>query len=79
MSAIRILIINCQVVDSFFSNIVGQEVTTLVEEEMKAGYYFINRDSRSSSGMSLPSGVYFEDEQRKVYEDDEDDVVEVSF
>ncbi len=35
-------------------NLLGQKISTLINEEMNAGYHFINFD-----GKNLPSGIYF--------------------
>jgi hypothetical protein len=40
-------------------NILGVEVSTLVDDFQAAGYHTIHFDGRDRFGMSLPSGVYF--------------------
>lgn len=40
-------------------NAVGQEVTKLINGNIKAGYHEVSWNGRNSSNVSLPSGVYF--------------------
>lgn len=40
-------------------NILGQEVITLVDREMYAGYYSISWDGRNSMGSRVSAGTYF--------------------
>jgi hypothetical protein len=40
-------------------NIVGQQVRTLVDEDMKAGVYVADWDGKNDSGKSVSSGIYF--------------------
>ena len=40
-------------------NVLGQEVRTLVDGQMDAGFHTVTWDGRSSSGGSVSSGVYF--------------------
>lgn len=40
-------------------NVLGQEVRTLVDGPMDAGFHTVSWDGRSSSGGSVSSGVYF--------------------
>ncbi len=40
-------------------NVLGQQVTTLVNEELAAGSYVADWDGRSSSGATAASGIYF--------------------
>lgn len=40
-------------------NILGQEVTTLVNKRQLAGEYVVTWDGRNSSGVDLASGIYF--------------------
>jgi hypothetical protein len=39
-------------------NILGKEITTLLEKELSPGNYSINWDAKDSNGQLLPSGVY---------------------
>ncbi len=39
-------------------NILGKEITTLLEKELTPGSYTISWEARDSNGMLLPSGVY---------------------
>lgn len=39
-------------------NILGKEITTLLEKELSPGNYSINWDAKDSNGRLLPSGVY---------------------
>jgi hypothetical protein len=40
-------------------NILGKEITTLLEKEISPGSYSISWEARDSDGQLLPSGVYF--------------------
>jgi flagellar hook assembly protein FlgD len=40
-------------------NLLGQEVTTLLSQNMKAGYHQILWDGRLSDGHNISSGIYF--------------------
>ncbi len=40
-------------------NVLGQEVKTLVNEEMPAGTHLVTWDGRNASGSSVASGLYF--------------------
>ncbi|MBN1756294.1 T9SS type A sorting domain-containing protein [bacterium] len=40
-------------------NILGQEIKTLVNEDMNAGYYQIMWDGRTNTGSEVGSGIYF--------------------
>ena len=40
-------------------NVLGQQVNTLVDEYMTAGYQTVTWDGRDNSGASVASGVYF--------------------
>lgn len=40
-------------------NILGEVVAVLVNEQVKAGFYTIEWNSRNNSGLSVPSGAYF--------------------
>jgi hypothetical protein len=40
-------------------NALGKEVSSLLEDELSAGYHTINWEAVNSSGNLLPSGVYF--------------------
>ncbi len=40
-------------------NVIGREVMTLVDHKMVAGYHTVQWDSRNSSGIVVPSGIYF--------------------
>jgi len=37
----------------------GREIRTLVEEELKAGYYTLAWDGRDHDGKTVSSGIYF--------------------
>ena len=39
-------------------NMLGKEITTLLEKELSPGNYTINWEARDSNGLPLPSGVY---------------------
>ena len=41
------------------SNLLGQEVRTLVDEEKEPGYYSVTWDGRDNEGTEVTSGVYF--------------------
>ncbi len=40
-------------------DVLGNEVATLVNEELSPGEYEVTFDSHSGEGRNLPSGVYF--------------------
>jgi hypothetical protein len=40
-------------------NVLGQEVVTLIDEQMPAGEHVVTWDGRASDGTSVSSGVYF--------------------
>jgi hypothetical protein len=40
-------------------NVLGQQITTLVDEQMTAGSYVADWDGRASSGNQVASGIYF--------------------
>ena len=40
-------------------NLLGQEVTVLLDEEKEPGYYTVTWDGRNEDGNNVPSGVYF--------------------
>ncbi len=40
-------------------DILGQKIKTLVNEELQAGYYFLQWDGTDDQKSSVPSGVYF--------------------
>lgn len=40
-------------------NVLGQIVAVVLDKEQAAGYYEVNWDARSESGVRLPSGLYF--------------------
>ena len=39
-------------------NILGQEIKTLIEDNMKPGYYKITWDGKNSDGIKVASGIY---------------------
>ncbi|MFC1481926.1 FlgD immunoglobulin-like domain containing protein [Candidatus Neomarinimicrobiota bacterium] len=39
-------------------DIMGREVSTIVNESMDAGYHRVVWDGRNDSGQQLPSGIY---------------------
>jgi len=39
-------------------NILGKEITTLLNKELSPGSYTIDWEARDSNGQLLPSGVY---------------------
>ena len=39
-------------------NILGQEVTTLINKEMKAGYHMIKWNGQNKLGIKVASGMY---------------------
>jgi hypothetical protein len=39
-------------------NMIGQEVTTLAEGELEAGYHLVTWNANNNHGMALPSGIY---------------------
>ena len=40
-------------------NILGQQVNTLVDKKMSAGYHSVSWDGRNDNGLLLSSGIYF--------------------
>ncbi|OYD14300.1 hypothetical protein CH333_08335, partial [candidate division WOR-3 bacterium JGI_Cruoil_03_44_89] len=40
-------------------NVMGQEVTTLIDKEMHSGCYSVCWDGRDKSGREVPNGIYF--------------------
>lgn len=39
-------------------NVLGQEVSTLIDEVQDAGYYTVRWDGRNNNGQQVPSGIY---------------------
>ena len=55
---IKFIIVELNKVSIKVYNILGKEITTLLEEELSPGSYTISWEARDSNGQLLPSGVY---------------------
>jgi flagellar hook assembly protein FlgD len=40
-------------------NVMGQEVVSLMDKDLKAGYYTATWDARNASGHEVSAGIYF--------------------